>query len=77
MKLCAVKCLLLGPETECALFIMYHPDPLSTQRDSEASLLCPLLAVPPWASYRTSLCLSYLVCHTVMILIVTYPIGLL
>ena len=70
----------LVPDRESVLLITYHPVPLSPNRNPEdagARLLCHFLAVPPWTGCLTSLSLSFLVYNTtIIILIVTYPIGL-
>ena len=54
--------------------------PVSTKqrpRETRARLLCHSLAEPPWAIYLASLCHNFLVHSPVILLIATYPTGLL
>ena len=74
----------IGRRTSLPLSYLGSP-PLSptehqtvTQRDPEARPLCHLLAVPLWASYLTTLGLSFFIHNAVIaVLVATYPIGLL
>ena len=74
----------IGRRTSLPLSLLRSP-PLSptehqtvTQSDPEARLLGHLLAMPLWASYLTTLCLSFFIHNTVIVVLVaTYPVGLL
>ena len=74
----------IGRRTSLPLSLLRSP-PLSptedqtvTQSDPEARLLSHLLAMPLWASYFTTLCLSFFIHNTgIVVLVATYPVGLL